>query len=73
MNHEGKSATETTAVEDVFLTDPISRRTLVKAGASAVGMAVLAVPPQPPADQARKPLGSSTSRGRNRHPSRFEW
>ena len=38
MNQEGKSATDSTPVEDV--TEPISRRTLVKAGASAVGMAV---------------------------------
>jgi fructose 5-dehydrogenase small subunit len=52
MNHEGKSATETTAVEDVFHTDPISRRTLVKAGASAAGLAVLGVSPQPTAQAA---------------------
>ena len=52
MNHEGKSATETTAVEDVFHTDPISRRTLVKAGASAAGLAVLGVSPKPTAQAA---------------------
>ena len=52
MNHEGKSATETTAVEDVFHTDPISRRTLMKAGASAAGLAVLGVSPKPTAQAA---------------------
>ena len=47
MNHEVKSSTETTAAEDIFHTEPISRRTLVKAGASAVGVAVFGVSPQP--------------------------
>jgi len=47
MNHEGKSATE-----DVFHTEPISRRTLVKAGASAAGLAVFGLSPQPPAQAA---------------------
>jgi fructose 5-dehydrogenase small subunit len=49
MNHEGESATETTAVEDV--TEPISRRTLVKAGASAVGLAIFGAS-SPPTAQA---------------------
>jgi fructose 5-dehydrogenase small subunit len=50
MNHEGESATETTAVEDV--TAPISRRTLVKAGASAVGLAVFGASSPPTAQAA---------------------
>jgi hypothetical protein len=49
MNHEEKSATETTAVEDVFHSEPISRRTLVKAGATAVGLAVFGESSQPTA------------------------
>ena len=52
MNHDGKSATETTAVEDVFHTEPISRRTLVKAGATAVGLAAFGVSSQPTAQAA---------------------
>jgi fructose 5-dehydrogenase small subunit len=52
MNHEEKSATETTAVEDVFHSEPISRRTLVKAGATAMGLAVFGVSSQPTAQAA---------------------
>ena len=52
MNHDGKSATETTAVKDVFHTEPISRRTLVKAGATAVGLAAFGVSSQPTAQAA---------------------
>src|SRR6201985_3541036 len=50
MNHEGESATDTTAVKDV--TGPISRRTLVKVGASAVGMAVFGASSPPTAQAA---------------------
>jgi fructose 5-dehydrogenase small subunit len=46
MKHEGKSAIETTGVEDVFHTEPISRRTLLNAGASAVGLALFGVSSQ---------------------------
>ena len=41
MNYEGKSATEATATEDTTDTEPILRRTLLKAGATALGVAVL--------------------------------
>jgi len=46
MNHEGKSATETVAAEHLFHTEIISRHSLVKAGASAVSLAVLGIAPQ---------------------------
>jgi hypothetical protein len=52
MNHDGKSATETAAVEDVVHTEPISRRTLVKAGATAVGLAAFGVSSRPTAQAA---------------------
>ena len=41
MTYEGKSATEATATEDTTQTEPILRRTLLKAGATALGVAVL--------------------------------
>jgi fructose 5-dehydrogenase small subunit len=41
MTYEEKSATEATATEDTIQTEPISRRTLLKTGATALGMAVL--------------------------------
>ena len=41
MTDEGKSATAATATEDTTHTDPISRRTLLKASATALGVAVL--------------------------------
>jgi fructose 5-dehydrogenase small subunit len=41
MTYEGKSATEATATEDTTPTEPILRRTLLKAGATALGVAVL--------------------------------
>ena len=41
MTYEGKSATEATATEDTTHTEPILRRTLLKAGATALGAAVL--------------------------------
>ena len=41
MTYEGQSATGATATEDITQTEPISRRTLLKTGATALGMAVL--------------------------------
>jgi fructose 5-dehydrogenase small subunit len=41
MTYEGKSATEATATEDTTQTKPILRRTLLKTGATALGVAVL--------------------------------
>jgi hypothetical protein len=41
MTFEGKFATEATATEDTTQTEPILRRTLLKAGATALGVAVL--------------------------------
>lgn len=41
MTYEGKSSTEATATEDTTQTEPILRRTLLKAGATALGVAVL--------------------------------
>jgi fructose 5-dehydrogenase small subunit len=41
MTYEGKSATDATAIEDTTQTEPILRRTLLKAGATALGVAVL--------------------------------
>jgi len=41
MTYEEKSATEAKATEDTTQTEPISRRTLLKTGATALGMAVL--------------------------------
>jgi hypothetical protein len=41
MTYEGKSATEATATEDTNQTKPILRRTLLKTGATALGVAVL--------------------------------
>ena len=41
MTCEGKSATEATATEDTTQIEPILRRTLLKAGATALGVAVL--------------------------------
>jgi hypothetical protein len=47
MNHE--PATESAAAVGVFHTEPISRRMMVKVGASAVGLAVLGASPEPAA------------------------
>jgi hypothetical protein len=63
MNHEGKSATETTAVEDAFDTEPISRRTLVKASASAVGLAVFGVSSQSTAQAAEEVAAAAALNG----------
>ena len=63
MNHEPKSATETTTTEDVFHTGLISRRTLVKAGASAVGLMVFGVPPQPTAQAASEVAAAAALNG----------
>jgi fructose 5-dehydrogenase small subunit len=41
MTYEGRSATDATATEDTTQTEPILRRTLLKAGATALGVAVL--------------------------------
>jgi hypothetical protein len=41
MTYEEKSATEATVTEDTTQTEPILRRTLLKAGATALGVAVL--------------------------------
>jgi fructose 5-dehydrogenase small subunit len=41
MTYEGTSATEATATEDITRTEPILRRTLLKNGATALGVAVL--------------------------------
>jgi fructose 5-dehydrogenase small subunit len=41
MTYEGKSSTEATATEDATQTEPILRRTLLKAGATTLGVAVL--------------------------------
>ena len=41
MTYQGKSSTEATATEDTIQTEPILRRTLLKAGATALGVAVL--------------------------------
>ena len=41
MTHEEQSATGAAATEDITQTEPISRRTLLKTGATALGMAVL--------------------------------
>jgi len=41
MTYEGKFSTEATATEDTTQTEPILRRTLLKAGATALGVAVL--------------------------------
>jgi hypothetical protein len=41
MTYEGKSVTEATATEDTSQTEPILRRTLLKTGATALGVAVL--------------------------------
>jgi fructose 5-dehydrogenase small subunit len=41
MTYAGKSATEATATEDTTQTKPILRRTLLKTGATALGVAVL--------------------------------
>ena len=41
MTYEGKSATAATATEDTIQTEPVSRRTLLKASATALGVAVL--------------------------------
>jgi fructose 5-dehydrogenase small subunit len=41
MTYEGTSATEATATEDTTQTEPILRRTLLKIGATALGVAVL--------------------------------
>jgi hypothetical protein len=41
MTYEGKSATEATATEDTTQIEPILRRTLLKAGATVLGVAVL--------------------------------
>ena len=41
MTYEGQSATAPTATEDITQSEPISRRTLLKTGATALGMAVL--------------------------------
>ena len=42
MTYEGQSARTATATEDVIQAEPISRRTLLKTGATALGIAVLA-------------------------------
>jgi fructose 5-dehydrogenase small subunit len=63
MNHEGKSATDTTAVEDAFNTEPISRRTLVKTGASAVGLAVFGVSSQSTAQAAGEVAAAAALNG----------
>jgi hypothetical protein len=63
MNHEVKSATETTAVEDAFDTEPISRRTLVKASASAVGLAVFGVSSQSTAQAAEEVAAAAALNG----------
>ena len=41
MTYEGKFSTEATATEDTTQTEPILRRTLLKAGAAALGVAAL--------------------------------
>ena len=41
MTYEGKSATEAMATEDTTQTEPVLRRTLLKTGATALGVAVL--------------------------------
>jgi len=41
MTYEGNSATAPTATEDTTQTEPISRRSLLKASATALGVAVL--------------------------------
>src|SRR3984957_9051849 len=41
MTYEGEAATDATATEDTTQTEPILRRTLLKAGATALGVAVL--------------------------------
>jgi fructose 5-dehydrogenase small subunit len=41
VTYEGKSATEATATENTTQTEPILRRTLLKAAATALGVAVL--------------------------------
>jgi fructose 5-dehydrogenase small subunit len=46
MTYEGKSVTEATATEDTTRTKPILRRTLLKTGATALGVAVLGAPMQ---------------------------
>jgi len=40
MTYEGQSATAPTATEDITQSEPISRRTLLKTGATALGVAV---------------------------------
>ena len=46
MTYDGKSAADATATEDTTQTAPILRRTLLKAGAKALGVAVLGAPIQ---------------------------
>jgi hypothetical protein len=58
MTYDGKSSTDATATEDTTQTEPILRRTLLKAGATALGVAVLGASMQkvvPATSAARRP------------------
>ena len=46
MTYDGESATEATATEDTTQTESILRRTLLKTGATALGVMVLGAPMQ---------------------------
>ena len=46
VTYDGKSAADATATEDTTQTEPILRRTLLKTGATALGVAVLGAPMQ---------------------------
>jgi hypothetical protein len=46
MTYDGKSATDATATEDTTQTESVLRRTLLKAGATALGVMVLGAPMQ---------------------------